>query len=143
MRDDLLKAKRAIENGSSCAVCRGDLTIAKTGAGIAPLLSVLAESPDLSGFSAADKVVGSAAAFLLIEARASEVFAFTVSERAVNLLHRAGIPVSYVKMTDHIRNRTGDGLCPMEKRALEMDCADGAYRIFKERLEELRNEDHS
>ena len=61
----------------------------------------------------------------------------------VDLLRRAGIPVSFVKMTDSIKNRKGDGLCPMEKRALEMNCADGAYRIFKERLEELRNEDHS
>lgn len=143
MRDDLLKARGAIEAGASCAVCRGDLIVTETGAGIAPLLSVIEKYPDLSGFSAADKVIGSAAAFLLIEAGVSEVFAFTVSRRAVNLLRRAGIPVSFVKMTDSIKNRKGDGLCPMEKRALEMSFADGAYRIFKERLEELRNEDHS
>ena len=138
MRDDLKNAKELLANGHACAVCGNGISASFDGRGIAPLLDAVTHFGSFSGYTVCDKVVGSAAAFVLIEAGAAEVYADTVSRRAVSLLSSAGITVSYGKITDFIKNRRGDDLCPMEKKALEMKDADGAYRIFTARLKELQ-----
>ena len=53
------------------------------------------------------------------------------------------IVFSYSKLTEYIKNRTGDDLCPMEKAALEMSDPKGAYVIFKTKLNKLKNENNS
>ena len=143
MRSDLIKAKELLGSGHACAVCGNGIAVSFDGRGIAPLLDAVTHLGNFSGYTVCDKVIGSAAAFVLMEACAKEVYANTVSRRAVSLLLSAGITVSYGNITDFIKNRRGDDLCPMEKKALEMNCADGAYRIFTARLKELQNDNHS
>ena len=137
MRSDIVKAKELISSGYACAVCREGEYHAVNGRGIAPLLTQIKERGSLKGYSVADKIVGSAAAFRLIEAEAAEVFADTISVRAIKLLTDAGIVVSYENVTDHIINRSGDDLCPMEKTALAMTESAGAYGIFSRKLAEI------
>ena len=143
MKNDLIRAKALLNDGSSCAACKGGSEYTANGRGIAPLISIIERSGGLSGFTVCDKIVGSAAAYLLIEAKAGEVYAVTASERAVKLLTAYGVTVSYTKLTDFIKNRSGDGLCPMEQTALKMDSPYGAYEIFKAKLNELKNENNS
>lgn len=143
MREDLISARSLLKQNHAVAVCRRGVTDFFDGRGIAPLLSLTEKYGSLEGFTVCDKVVGSAAAFLLIEAGASEVYAATASRRAVSLLNEAGITVSYGSITDYIKNRSGDDICPMEKKALTMNGPEGAYGIFKERLAELKNENNS
>ena len=50
----------------SCVLCDDDRILTSKKAGIAPLLSLLDSGEDLRGMAAADKIVGKAAAFLLL-----------------------------------------------------------------------------
>ena len=143
MADDLLTAKKLLAEGHAAAACKGDTVYTADGRGIAPLLSIIEKAGSLDGFTVCDKVIGSAAAFLMIEAGVGEAYAKTASVRAVKLFVTHNVVFSYSELTDHIKNRTGDGLCPMEKTALQMTTADGAYGIFKAKLEELKNENNS
>ena len=137
MRDDLIKAKQALSEGHACAVCRGGELYTADGRGIAPLLSLIEQLKDLHGYSAADRVIGSAAAYLMAEAGIEEAYAATTSEGALRIFAKNGVTVSYSTLTDKIMNRRGDGLCPMEEKALTMDSSEGAYRIFRARLDQI------
>ena len=137
MREDLIKAKQALSEGHACAVCRDGELFTADGRGIAPLLSIIERIKDLRGYSAADKVIGSAAAYLMAEAGVSEAYAGTASEGALRIFAKNGVTVSYSALTERIMNRRGDGLCPMEEKALTMDSPDSAYVIFRARLDQI------
>ncbi len=138
MRNDLIKAKASLSEGHACAVCRDGETVYADGRGIAPLLSLVSGPGGLEGYTAADRVIGSAAAYILVEAKVREAYAVTMSEGALRIFADHGVVASYQKLTAFIRNRAGDGLCPMEERALGMDSPEGACAIFRARLAELK-----
>ena len=63
--NNLQKARNILESGNfTCVVCKGDAVCTTTQRGVAPLLNWLDAGTDLTGFSAADRVVGRGAAFL-------------------------------------------------------------------------------
>jgi hypothetical protein len=82
--------------------------------GIRPLLELLENGTDLHGYSAADKVVGKAAAFLYCLLGVKALHAGVISQPALAVLEATGIVVRYSTLVPAIRNRTGDGFCPME-----------------------------
>lgn len=100
--------------------------------GVTPLLDLVEKlAEDLRDAVLADKVVGRAAALLAVGAGFCRVYARVLSMPARKVLHIAGIPVTWERLVTGIRNRTGDGSCPME--ALTLDVADP-----QEALEKLR-----
>ena len=67
MSADLTRARALLAQGEYTVVlCRDDVTYTDTRRGVAPLLALLDSGTDVGGFSAADKVVGKAAAFLYL-----------------------------------------------------------------------------
>ncbi len=106
--------------------------------GVAPLLSLLDSGEALCDFSAVDKVVGKAAAFLYIALGIRRVFALTVSESAYRLMCEQGVEVEYEALVSRILNRDGTGFCPMESAVLGE--SDPIYAIEKIRatLSKLR-----
>ena len=67
MNSDLTKAAALLNSGAyTCVLCRGDAVFTGTERGVKPLLGWLDGGVDLNGFSAADRVVGTAAAFLYV-----------------------------------------------------------------------------
>ena len=65
MNKNLSKARRLLlDGGYTCVLCHGDTIITDTRRGIRPLLELCRSGRNLQEFSAADKVVGKAAAFL-------------------------------------------------------------------------------
>lgn len=82
--------------------------------GVAPMVDFIREGRDLTGYSAADRVVGKAAAVLFIKAGVKEIHAMTLSESARDLLAAHGVKATRETLTDRIMNRAGDGPCPME-----------------------------
>ena len=62
-----------------------------------------------------DKVVGRAAALLLIYGGVKKVLTPTVSQGALIVLRRGGAKIEYGKIVKNILNRAGDDFCPMEK----------------------------
>lgn len=77
-----------------------------------------------------DKVVGRAAALLLVYGGVKKILANVISRNALVLLQRGGARIEYKKIVKNILNRAGDDLCPMEKLSREKT-AQQFYRILK------------
>lgn len=115
----------------------GKKTVKSFKRGVKPLLEMIDEGTDLSGYSAADRVVGRAAAFLYVKLRISEVYSYVLSRPAVEIFDRYRIPVSYEKLVDMIVNRTNTGLCPMESSVMDTNDPEEAEWKIRKKLSEL------
>ena len=136
---DIEKAKKLLSGGNfTCVLCKGDTSYTSTGKGVSPMLTFLENGTELRGFSAADKIVGKAAAMLFVCAGVTEVFAEVMSKAAVNYLKERGITCSYSVLTDKIINRKGDGLCPMELAVMDIDDEKLGFSAIKNRFDEIR-----
>ncbi len=136
---DIEKAKKLLSGGNfTCVLCKGDTSYTSTGKGVSPMLTFLENGTELRGFSAADKIVGKAAAMLFVCAGVTEVFAEVMSKAAVNYLKERGIACSYGVLTDKIINRKGDGLCPMELAVIDIEDEKLGFSAIKNRFDEIR-----
>lgn len=137
---DLERAKALLTDGGYTVVlCRGDVTHTDTRRGVAPLLALLDRGEDVSGYAAADKVVGKAAAFLYLRLGVAAVHAAVISEPAYDLLTAHGIDTTYDTLVPAIRNRAGDGFCPMETVTLPLTDPVEAEIAIRKRLAELKS----
>ena len=132
----------AIENlsGHSICLCRDGEILTDDGRGISPMMRFLAEGRDLNGYSAADVIVGKAAAMLFIKAGIRAVYGEVTSQAGYELLQGYGIPCTYGTLTDRIINRRGDGVCPMEEAVASTDSPEEGYIILRARLDALGRE---
>lgn len=109
--------------------------------GVAPMLELLQKDPGLmEGSQVVDKVIGRAAAFLLIRGKVTKLYTEVISKPALELLYADGtIDVSYGKCVENIINRTGDDICPMEKATLQITDPQEAYEAIMKTLHTLQN----
>lgn len=136
---DIERAKALLtEGGYTVVLCHGDATHIDTRRGVAPLLALLDRGEDVSGFAAADKVVGKAAAFLYLRLGVAAVHAAVISTPAYDLLTAHGIDTTYDTLVPAIRNRAGDGFCPMETVTLPLTDPVEAEAAIRQRLAELK-----
>lgn len=139
MSADLMNARAVLAaEGCTCVLCRGDTYYKSTRRGVAPLMGWLEENLDVRGFSAADKVVGKATAFLYCLLGVSAVHANVISEAALEVLQKQGIRVSWEQQVDAIQNRAGDGLCPMELATRQITEPEAAPAAIRAALQKLR-----
>lgn len=133
--------ENAIKNlsGHTLSLCKNGNIITSDKRGISPMINYLQEETDLNGYSAADRVVGKAVAMLLIKAGIKEVFAQTLSRKALAILNAHSIAVYYNKLTDFIINRDKTGMCPMEKTVENIDNIEDGYKALVCKLNEMRN----
>ena len=138
MNHDLQKARQLLdEDNYTCVLCKDDITHTSTHRGVAPLLNWLDSGTDLRGFSAADRVIGRATAFLYYLLGVKAVFARVMSRPALEILNQYGIPASWETLVDAIENRTQTGLCPMEQATLELTDPTDAPAAIRNKLREL------
>ena len=123
--------------GSTCVLCGGELILTDKRRGVRPLLDLLENNTNVSGFSAADKVVGKAAAFLYCLLDIKCLYTPVISQPALAVLQSAGIDTQYDQLVPAIRNRTGDGYCPMESAVLDITDAREALAVIRETLKKL------
>ena len=102
------------EGSYTCILCRGELLLTSQKRGILPLLE-LWEETKLKDASVADRIIGKAAALLLILGGAKAAYGEVMSENAYRLLTEAGLEVQYGSLVPYIVNRKEDGMCPMEQ----------------------------
>ncbi len=115
MCDNLQKARQLLDAGNyTCVLCRDDLVYTSTRRGVAPLLNWLDAGTSLQGFSAADRVVGKATAYLYCLLGVKQVYARVMSKPATEVLQRYNIPASWDTLVAGIENRQKTGPCPME-----------------------------
>lgn len=113
---DLERARDILVSGGyTCVLCRGGDVHTAAARGVRPLVDLLDSGLDLRGFSAADKVVGRATAFLYRLLGVKEVHAQVMSSPAREALESGGIPAYCDKEVPGIINRRGDGPCPFEE----------------------------
>ena len=116
---DLEKARQILKkDGYTCVLCRGDAVYTATARGVRPLVDWLDSELELNGFSAADKVVGRATAFLYVLLGVRKVHALVMSTPAKNALEENGITALCDREVPGIINRRGDGPCPFEEAVL-------------------------
>ncbi len=123
---DLIAAKDNLAGHTLCLSKDGVLIFGDT-RGIAPLLELIASGKDVSGYSAADKVVGKAAAALFIKCGVKQLYAAVLSKGGAELLERHGVEYVYGTLTDAIINRAGTDACPMEKAVRNIEEIEDMY----------------
>lgn len=141
MQSDIQHAMELLAHGSyTCVLCRGDAVFTDTRRGIRPLLELWESSRDLRNFSAADKVVGKAAAMMYCLLGVHAVHAPVLSRPALQALQRHGINVTWDTLVDAIRSRDGAGFCPMESAVMAIDDPALAPAAVKAALEKLQHQ---
>ncbi len=106
------------------------------GRGLRPLLTAINErKEDLKGSSAADKIVGRAAALLFAYAGVKSVYAALISQSGAQTLEEYGIEYSYSQKAPFIENRDKTGMCPMEQKSLLLKTPKEAFIFFNELIQ--------
>ena len=119
-------------------ICDHDRILTSKKTGIAPLLERWESREALHDVSVADRIVGKAAAMLLLLMGAAEVYGSVMSEPARQLLTEAGVSVSYGELVPVIVNRKGDGPCPMEQTVAGLTDPADAPAALRQKLDALR-----
>ena len=118
-------------------ITRDGTRIEFKGRGVADLWDILKSSPEaLKGAFVADKVIGKAAAAIMIAGGVRAIHTRILSELASELLSAAPIEVYYDTSTSHIINRTKSGWCPLETTC--RDCR--TVRMCLEKIDKFINQ---
>lgn len=134
----LMKAKELLESGGyTCVLTDGTAVYTSTLRGVRPLVQFLRSGTIPSGFSAADKVIGKATAYLYVLLGVREIYAQVISEPAAKVLQENGIHVQYGQMVSNIINRKGDGICPFEATVMEIADPENAYDAILQKMQEM------
>lgn len=137
--NNLETAKKAFAAGAySCVLAKDGILHTSTKAGVAPLVEWLTQGVELEGFSAADKIVGKAAAMLFTLGGVKEVYAPVMSEQAVSFLASRGVSAAFDIVVKEIANRAGTGRCPMEEAVAEIDDPAEALKAVKTAVARLQ-----
>ncbi len=100
--------------------------------GVIDLFELLRDEPEaLRDALIADKVIGRAAAAIMVVGGVSEVYTDVISRSGLELLSKSSVKHSYNEVIDYIPNRTGDGSCPMESACREVETAEQAVEILR------------
>lgn len=95
---------------------KGKLIYRSKKQGLAPLVFCLKYKKNiLHGAIVYDKIIGRAAACLIIYGKAKKVMTPVISQSAITIFKKHEIPAEYIKITGKILNKKGDDQCPMEK----------------------------
>ena len=139
MEKDLQRARLLLDNGNhTCVLCRDDTVYTSDRRGVAPLLGWLDDRTDLRGFSAADRVVGKATAYLYCLLGVKGVFARVMSRPAAQVLGSHGMKASWEVLVDAIENRQKNGSCPMEYATRDCETPEEALAAIRATLAALQ-----
>lgn len=139
MNADLKKSLEILNKNPeyTCVLCKGDETVVSEERGIRPLVNFAEGRKSFKGFSAADKVVGKAAAFMYALMEVGDVHAHVMSRGAVAVFERYCVRYSYDIVTDKIINRTHTGACPMEQAVEKISSPQLALEAVKRKLNKM------
>lgn len=139
--DSLQSAINLIKEETATCVVMKDHKIIKTisGQGIAPVID-LYEQGVLKDAFVADKIIGKAAAMIMVLGGVKEVYGKVMSRAGKEYLESRGVKVSNGQCIDMISNRAGNGICPMERTVMEIEEPAEALAALKETLATLRKQ---
>ena len=126
-----------LNNDYTCVICQGETVYTSTFRGVKPLVQWLDRKLDVKGFSAADKVIGRATAFLYVLLEVQEVYAHVISKPALAVLEAHGVQVQYGTLVENIINRAGTGICPFEETVMGIEDPQNAYAAIRQKMQEM------
>ena len=129
---DLQIAKKNLEGNTICLV-KKDSILTKKEKGILPMMQLLEQKVDLTGYSVADLIVGKAVAFLFVKAKIKAVYAKVISRQGLKILNQY-----HIDLTEQIINREKTDICPMEKATQNATNPEEAYLLIKQALAKLK-----
>lgn len=137
MNHDLMEARRLLETGNfTCVLCKERSIRCCTTRGVRPLVDLLHEGT-FNGYSAADKVIGKATAFLYVLLGVRAVYSPVISEAAYEILQNYRIEVTFDLVVPAIFNRSHTGFCPMETAVREIENPTNALAAIENTLQHL------
>lgn len=136
MNNILIELNKTLLSGNhTIVVKKDDKVFTSFDRGVKPLLYLLEnEKGFMKGASVADKVIGKAAALLMVLGEIKEVHTGIISEPAMKVFEKYNIPFFFDTKVERIINRKGDGLCPMETLCLEVEEPTEAEKRIKDWL---------
>ena len=135
---DLSDVKKILlEEDFTCVLGRGEELLTSKQRGIAPLVAWLDTGRDFGGFVAADKIVGRAAALLYVSMGVKNIYAAVLGKDALQVLQENRIAAEYGVLAEHIVNRAGDGICPMERAVEGISDPSEARRVLSRKVADL------
>lgn len=137
--DNLLQAKDVLlkKDVYTCVLVKDAEVCTSQEHGVLPLVKWIDAGKHFKGYAAADRIVGSAAAYLYILLDVQEVYAQVMSQGAIEILTQHGIHAMYDVTTATIRNRANTGSCPMEQTVRSCKTPETAYQAIRRKLHEL------
>lgn len=129
------------EGGYTLVVSCGDDMRVFVRRGVADLLGLLTNEPEfLRGALVADKVVGKAAAALMIKGGVDRLHADVISVPAVKLLEKHAVPFEYEEVVDYVKNRDGSSWCPLERLCFAEDSVEVMVDAITDFVDQLKVE---
>jgi hypothetical protein len=124
------------EEIASCIIIKNNTIIhTAKGPGVAPLIALYENNPEMLKDSyIVDKVIGKAAAMIAVLGGANKVYGHVMSKAAQSYLKERNIITEYGRCVEVISNRTGDGLCPLEKSIMDVEDAKIGYLRLKDTI---------
>jgi hypothetical protein len=137
---ELAKLKLIEENLSLVIVKNGKVIFETRKQGISGFLQAIDEQKkSLVGASAADKIVGVAAATLCVFSGLVSIFALTISDAGIKFLEDNNIACVFERKVMNILNRNKTDVCPFEKMAMHSGSPDNAYVQLKSLADQMMN----
>jgi len=116
----------------------GQLIFQSTSKGIRPHLEAIeTHGESLRGTLMVDKIVGRAAALLILYSGAAEAHAQVISRPGKQVLDLHSLPTSYVELTDHIKMEDGSIYCPFERMVQGVTDPGEAYTAIVAKMDSL------
>ena len=130
------------KTGNSLMVYRGgDLVFQSASNGIRPHLEAIeALGEGLRGTIMVDKIVGRAAALLILYSGAAEACAAVLSAQGRRVLDMHGLKFTYAEEVEHIKMRDGRIYCPFEAMVQDITDPQEAYVAIVEKMRSLRGQ---
>jgi ABC-type uncharacterized transport system ATPase subunit len=124
------------KTGNSLMIYKnGELIFESSLKGIRPHLKAIDElGAELEGSLMVDKILGRAAAFLVIYSKAAEAITAIVSSSGKMVLDRFGILLSYQDEVPHIKMENGIIYCPFERMVQGIEEPVEAYNAIVEKM---------
>ena len=143
MEKDFKKAIDEFNTGKyTLVICKNEDIIKSDLTGIRPLMKIIDDKKECKGYSAADKIVGRAAAFLYTLLEVKNIYGEVMSKGATDILKNAGINYIYKTLTDFIENRQKNGICPMDEAVKNINDANEACEAIRKKMIFLQNLNH-
>ena len=108
--------------------------------GVADLLQLHDTEPErLCGASVADKIIGKAAASILILSGVKEAYAPRITEGALRLLSEHGVKAECDVAIDRVENRTHTGRCPLDTVCAELSEPQEMLKTVRDKIRQLNS----